>query len=110
MTKGYKGYKGKLRYNGNRKGKGKGKGKGKYLLLKEKSKKKRDYVFTTITLRTFLKNNDISSRVSIESSEKIEEITKNFVLELVRNAEIYMHNRNSKTLSANDIINSNSKN
>ena len=108
MTKGYNfstGKKGK-KYST---GKGKGKGKGKYLFWKEKSltkkeKKKRDYVFTNITLRTFLKNNNIKTRVSIEACNKIEEITKSFVLDLVEKASINTKERKSKTLSANDLV------
>ena len=101
MTKGYNFSRGK---KGKKYSTGKGKGK---CCWKEKSltkkKKKRDYVFTNITLRTFLKNNDIKTRVSIEACNKIEEITKSFVLDLVEKASINTEERKSKTLSANDL-------
>ena len=97
--------KGKGKAYGMGKGKayGMGKGKKRYLELKEKNKIK--YVFTNITFKSFLKNNNKDIRISKESFKKVEEKTKEYVMSLVENSEGFMIERKGKTLSANDVIN-----
>ena len=90
------------------KGFGKGKGKGKFFAkygkkLKETKEKKRNYVFTSVTLKSFLKNNDIETRVSKEAYDEIEKLTKTYVLNIIENSKKIMKQRNGKTLSGNDV-------
>ena len=112
MTKGYgKKYiydKGKGKGKGKGKRKGKGKSKDKYLKLKEENnsnKKKRQYVFTNITLKNFLKDNDVNTRISKESFTIVENKTKKFVLDLINKSNKFLLDRCGKTLSANDVMN-----
>lgn len=100
---------GKCKGKGKAYGKGKGKcrsyGKGHKRFLELKEKKKRKYVFTNITFKSFLKNNNKDIRISKESFQKIEDKTKEFVMNLVEESEQFMIGREGKTLSANDVIN-----
>lgn len=81
-----------------------GKGKGKYYEKYLKKEKKRNYVFTSVTLKAFLKNNDISTRISKEAYDEIEILTKEYVLNIISNSVNIMTKRNGKTLSGNDIM------
>jgi histone H3/H4 len=81
-----------------------GKGKGKYYEKNIKKEKKRNYVFTSITLKAFLKNNDISTRISKEAYDEIEILTKEYVLNIINSSANIMAKRNGKTLSGNDVM------